>query len=307
MVPTARGCARGAPDWVRKHGFGVFASEDNLAYDAQVASALTFNDRVASSVAPASVSSSSIGNIAPSDGLAEDHHIYFFAVAGSNNGLPPVSGRRWWKCWVQLLCSPTEAAKAVFYGLLRLGESRFRSSKAFPEDARAVRNFVDSLDVGHGGAEKEDIGDAHDGVCPLASVIYPRLSSGQPFRASRLRSATERGEAAAPALERGVWYWETIPVDHLGVVGMPECPETQKNFFEAMFRRQAQLPVAAESKKKRTLAPPRLPWSPKCSAVSAVDEDSGTQSDGSSDSGSDDTMEDDSPFSSTPPAKVLMF
>ena len=69
-------------------------------------------------------------------------------------------------------------------------------------------------------------------------------------------------------------------MDHLGVVGMPECPETQKNFFEAMFRRAAQLPVAAESKKKQTLAPPRLPWSPKCSAVSAVDEDSGTQSDG---------------------------
>ena len=31
---------------------------------------------------------------------------------------------------------------------------------------------------------------------------------------------------------------------------LKKAVQTQKNFFEAMFRRQAQLPVAAESKKK---------------------------------------------------------
>ena len=248
-VPTFSGFARGASPRARAAGFGVFTSVDNLAYDAQVKACLNFNERVA-------------------DFGEGEEDPYLFAIAGTRCGHSLVEqrssadecGHRQQQQQQQQRQQQQEEEftamglfKKVFYGLLRRGE--VRCPQAFPVGAAAVRDVVAELfEPLSTLSEDADIDgtldDAHDGVCPVRSQIYPLLlasasssSNEDRFRAFRL----SRSAPSSAPLERGVWYWETIPVDHLGVVVAPACLKTQRLFFDGLFRRLALLPVASRS------------------------------------------------------------
>ena len=258
--PTIWGWARGAPPCAKKAGFHVFTSPDNLAFDAQVASALAFNERVAA------FSETETNN---RDNLKEDENVYFFSVTADlqqrwsrspRHSVVDILIQMFRNPLYQVLCF----AKTFIYTFLRFLEPN--DPQQFPADLRPTIAAM----VG---------GEAHDGVVPTCSQIFPRLrstsndSSGactsKKTRPIRQFQAVSLQASETVTLERGVWFYETIPgVDHLGIVGFPSCSTAQANFFKNLLKRLSRLPSnSADSQQphnisalaaKNTVVP--LPW-----------------------------------------------
>jgi hypothetical protein len=100
-----------------------------------------------------------------------------------------------------------------------------------------------------GGGRKQ----GHDGLCPSISMISPRLSNGAILEAMDLSSVDLNTEGI---IEPGVWYFEKVTADHLGLVGAPYCRKAQRLFFEALYCRLDRIT------KNDLRFPEVLPW--KC-------------------------------------------
>ena len=155
-------------------------------------------------------------------------------------------------------------AKTFIYMLLRFLEPN--DPQQFPADLRPTIAAMVR-------------GEAHDGVVPTCSQIFPRLRStsndsseactSKKTKPKRQFQAASLQVSEPVTLERGVWFYETIPgVDHLGIVGFPCCSTAQANFFKKLLERLSQLPSNSTDSQqahnisalaaKNTVVP--LPW-----------------------------------------------
>lgn len=214
-------------------GFAVFSRADNLAYDAQVVSALRLNERIAAR-------SQSMNEV---NVIRECDHVYFFSVAGTSAKavVSYTKRRKWTFYWVLSVLFEYISSwlKLAFY-------SRMHEPPSASFSDSSVRRVYEAIT--EGGRES-----GHDGVCPSLSMLCPRLSGSSVFESADLHDPTPA--SADSALRPGVWYHERVPTDHLGIVGAPHCRAAQRAFFEAIYARLGTLMREAPAP-----VPKALPW-----------------------------------------------
>jgi hypothetical protein len=157
----------------------------------------------------------------------------------------------WWDALNVSSVAVVGWAMQCAYGHLQRGEPTL---EAYPPDVRAlVASFADCRDSAGGGPAAGPNG--HDGVCSAKSQAFPTLGPGaRRFASVNLNAATAAASTAAeasaapplppplpppswPRLEPGVWHYESLPTDHLGLLVAPRCPNAQRRFFHALFQR----------------------------------------------------------------------